>query len=61
MNTDPALPTTLIVDTLKGILSVQRQLQEDQLRSDDKHLSFLESLTLLQQQLEHILIIQRNL
>lgn len=61
MNTDSALSETLLVNTIKGILSVQRQLQEDQMRSDEKHYDFLQNLTLLQQQLEQILIVQRNL
>jgi hypothetical protein len=61
MTTDPLLPQALIFDTLKGILAVQRQLQEDQIRSDDKQYDFVRNLTLLQQQLEHILMVQQSL
>ncbi|MFZ9736435.1 MAG: hypothetical protein ACO3EZ_00325 [Prochlorotrichaceae cyanobacterium] len=61
MNSDSPLSQTLLVNTLKGILSVQRQLQEDQIRSDEQHHDFVQNLSLLQQQLEQILIVQRNL
>jgi hypothetical protein len=61
MTTDPFLPQVLIFDTLKGILAVQRQLQEDQMRSDGNQHEFSQNLMLLQQKLEHILIVQQSL
>jgi hypothetical protein len=61
MTQDPHISETLIVKTLSGILSVQRQLQEDQIRSQEDHHGFLQNLALFQQQLEQVLMVQRNL
>ena len=59
--TDSPLSESLIANTIRGILAVQRQLQEHQFRSDGDQDEFAKNLLVLQQQLEHILIAQRQL